>query len=294
MSSASEWPLPRGRQRVSDTPDSPSKFNADLQQLREQAGKPTIMKLATETGISKTVVGDAFAGSRLPTEKTVDRLVRALGAEPRPWLDRRSALAALTTAESAPSVPQSSADEPGATGTSGLTNAEAAPRTGTDEPTGISKRRLVTTACAAAIVSAAVTSGIWFGVGQLTAEEDPFASIADGMDPMQTVCRDDAVVAASEMRDRETQVQMMYSTSCKAVWGRVTRYDGSAAGNELTMSVYPAVDRDSERGQTVSAHDVQSIYTTLGISPETSERWCGLATMTADGETIDLGPELCI
>ncbi|WP_181064297.1 helix-turn-helix transcriptional regulator [Pseudoclavibacter sp. AY1F1] len=294
---------------MSDIPDSPSSFATDLQALREQAGKPTIMRLADETGISKSVVGDAFAGNRLPTEKTVAGLVRALGADPDPWLERRSALASNANAnaniDAAPVADQTAAPEPrrtdveaGAPATAAQLppRVSAAPTTGSAAApsAGISKRRLVTTTLAAALVSAAVTSGIWFGVGQLNAKPDPYAEIADGMDPMQTICRDDAVVAASEMRDRETQVQMMYSTSCQAVWGRVTRYDGMAAGNELTMSVYPAVDRDSERGQSVSAHDVQSVYTTLGISPETSERWCGLATMTAEGSTIDLGPELCI
>ncbi|WP_068483005.1 helix-turn-helix domain-containing protein [Pseudoclavibacter helvolus] len=281
---------------MSDIPDSPSSFASDLQALREQAGKPTIMRLANETGISKSVVGDAFAGNRLPTEKTVARLVKALGAEPDAWLERRSALATLASAEASPFAEPSAASAPEDAEAGAPTELPLrASATLMPPPSaGISKRRLVTTTLAAALVSAAVTSGIWFGVGQLNAEQDPYAEIAAGMDPMQTICRDDAVVAASEMRDRETQVQMMYSTNCKAVWGRVTRYDGMAAGNELTMSVYPAVDRDSEHGQSVSAHDVQSVYTTLGISPETSERWCGLATMTAGGETIDLGPELCI
>lgn len=289
---------------MSDTPDSPSQFAADLQALRERAGKPIIMKLADETGISKTVVGDAFAGTRLPSEKTVERLVKALGAEPAEWLERRNKLAALAGTDTSqltdqPAQQQAQSDGAGKAG-AGFTSPPAAsapdsaaakaPQTST----GISKRRLVITTLATAIVSAAATSGIWFAAGQFSPEVDPYSEIADGMDPMQTACRDDAVVAASEMRDRETQVQMMYSTNCKAVWGRVTRYDGGAAGNQLTMSVYPAVDRDSERGQSVSAHDVQSVYTTLGISPETSERWCGLATMTADGETIELGPELCI
>ncbi|WP_271985332.1 DUF2690 domain-containing protein [Pseudoclavibacter terrae] len=283
---------------MSDIRDSPARFASDLQSLREQAGRPTIVRLAESAGISKSVVGDALGGNRLPTAKTVERLVTALGADPAPWLERRSELVAPPRVELPPATIEQTEDGPTPV-ESGTQNASAEARLPTSEaptplPPPITKRRLVSTAAAAALVSAAVTSGVWFGVGQLQTADDPFASISDGFDPMQTVCRDDAVVAASEMRERETQVQLMYSTSCKAVWGRVTRYDGEAAGNELTMSVYPAVDRDSERRQSVSAYDVQSVYTPLGTSPETSERWCGLATMTADGQTIDLGPELCI
>lgn len=283
---------------MSDIGDSPARFASDLQSLREEAGRPTIMRLAETAGISKSVVGDALGGQRLPTAKTVERLVTALGADPAPWLERRSELVSPPSVQVVPVAPEQTAGGPTLMGPGTTEGSADAPSPGPEAPVPlpppISKRRLLTTAAAAALMSAAVTSGIWFGVGQLQTADDPYAGISDGLDPMQTVCRDDAVVAASEMRERETQVQLMYSTSCKAVWGRVTRYDGAAAGNELTMSVYPAVDRDSERGQAVSAYDVQSVYTTLGISPQTSERWCGLATMTADGQTIDLGPELCI
>ena len=111
---------------------------------------------------------------------------------------------------------------------------------------------------------------------------------------MSTVCRDDAIIAASETRDHDSQVQMMYSNACKAVWGRVTRYDGLAAGNSLTIRIYPVVDPESERSQEITDFDVQSIYTPLLISHEASERVCGVATMTVDGETIDLGLPLCI
>ena len=114
---------------------------------------------------------------------------------------------------------------------------------------------------------------------------------------MQTVCREDAVIAASEEReDGDVLVQIMYSNACMAVWGRVTRYDGQASGNQLSMLIYPAIDLESSRNQERSAFDVQSLYTPLMIEPDVEARVCGIATITTDEsrESKQLGPAMCI
>ncbi|MFK4790997.1 DUF2690 domain-containing protein [Microbacterium sp. ZW T5_56] len=162
-------------------------------------------------------------------------------------------------------------------------------------------------ACAVTtVVAAGATSLIWSmlrgpGAGDAgqrpttSAPSSEFLEYADGVDPMQTVCREDAVIAASEERlGGDVLVQMMYSNQCMAVWGRVTRYDGEAAGNSLSMLIYPAIDLESERNQERSAFDVQSIYTTLMIEPDVEARVCGIAAVTRGEESIELGPPLCI
>lgn len=261
--------------------DSVSAFAADLRSLRLRTGNPTLLALAGLTGISKSVLSDALAGRRLPTEKTTALLTEALGEDPAPWVGRRAHL--LADATTALRRPAPSA---------------GAPRT-------TSVRRLVTAIVVTALVSVSVTSAGWAaallplvsGATAATAAtpSSPASPPGDGVDPMQTVCRDDAVIAASEQRlDGAVQVQMMYSTSCMAAWGRVTRYDGQANGQMLAMRVYPAIDPESSRAQERSAFDLQSLYTPLLIEPDVNARVCGLASVSQSGATIELGPPLCI
>ncbi|MHA7956270.1 helix-turn-helix domain-containing protein [Streptomyces sp. L500] len=56
-------------------------FAQYLKALRLNAGKPTYRELETHTGYSKTVIGDAFQGRRLPTWPVTEALVRALQAD---------------------------------------------------------------------------------------------------------------------------------------------------------------------------------------------------------------------
>lgn len=265
--------------------DSLEQFATDLRELRLQAGNPTLGALHARTQISKSVLSDALAGRKLPTERTVASLAEALGADRGMWIARRSALDPRTPpgGQSAelPTFPRWKA------------------------------RRFpliaMVAACAlTAVVAVGATSVVWSTLlapesaeaGQQptpSATSGEYLDYADGVDPMQTVCREDAVIAASEERlEGDVLVQMMYSNQCMAVWGRITRYDGEAAGNSLSMLIYPAIDLESERNQERSAFDVQSIYTTLMIEPDVEARVCGIATVTRGEESIELGPPLCI
>lgn len=162
-------------------------------------------------------------------------------------------------------------------------------------------------ALVSALVSALLTSAVWAGVltmrkgeavqagsGQ-AASIEPLLDVGDGVDPMRTICRQDAVIAASEPRlGGDVQVQVLYSNHCTAAWGRVTRYDGKSFGNSLEMVVYPAANIESSRTQIRRAHDVQSLYTTMLIEPDVEARVCAVATVTIEGESIELGPPICI
>lgn len=258
--------------------DTVSDFAADLRALRMEHGNPTLATLASLTGISKSVISDAFVGRKLPTENTTGLLAEAMGGDRAAWLTRRRNLVPRTALASTPPVERR--------------RPRTVPIWGT-----------VLIALLAAVIGAVATSVVWSTVilppavaAATPSPTDGYLAYADGVDPMQTVCREDAVIAASEQRqDGQFQVQMLYSKKCMAVWGRVTRYDNKSAGNSLTMLIYPAVDPESTRNQERSAFDVQSIYTTLMIEPDLDARVCGIATVTLDGQVpIQLGPPMCI
>lgn len=260
--------------------DSITQFANDLRELRLAAGDPTLATLESRTGISKSVISDAFAGRRLPTQKTVGRLVDALGGDRTQWLTRRASL------------------DPKA-GAPGRTQELPEPKSPRRM---VSYRAAVLASAICTVLAVVVTSVLWTTIlrpepaeAEAPATGGEYLDYADGVDPMQTICREDAVIAASEERlDGEVLVQMMYSNQCMAVWGRITRYDGEASGNSLSMTIYPAIDMDSDRNQERSAFDVQSIYTTLMIEPDVEARVCGIASVTQGGDPIELGPPLCI
>jgi len=261
--------------------DSLDAFTADLRALRRDADNPTLATLERRTGISKSVLSDALAGRRLPTERTTATLVATLGGDEAAWVARRARLDPRNAGAGVPIGGSTPAIRPGG------------PR--------FSLPALIGVGVGAALLSAILTSLVWTAVvihdeGETTtAPGESYLDVADDVDPMQTKCREDAVIAASEERlDGDVQVQMMYSNQCMAVWGRVTRYDGEAAGNSVTMRIYPAIDMTSDRSQERSAFDVQSVYTTLLIEPDVDARVCGIATVTRDGESIELGPPVCI
>ena len=260
--------------------DSITAFAAGLRDLRSAAGDPTLTALSFETDISKSVLSVAFSGRALPTERTVLKVVAALGGDQQVWRARRDALDPKKTLPA--------------------TASESAP-----EPPGrrFSLPQTIGIAAGAAIVAAVVTSLVWGALaspaapGAPTPEnaEGPYLAAANGVDPMRTECKDDAVIAASEAKlDNQVHVQMMYSNNCLAVWGRVTRYDNQAEGNSMTMRIWPMDDPQSGRSQSRSDVNLQSLYTPMIVEPDVTARVCGQATITVDGRTEDLGPMLCI
>lgn len=239
-----------------------------------EAGNPTLTALAAVTGVSKSVISDAFSGERLPTENTTSQLAKALGADPGEWLARRRSLDRRFGA------PAGAGD--GATSVGGG-------RT-------VRLRTAIATTGAGVLVGAAISSAVWAIAGSAMPPVAPNALPFDtGVDPMTTACRNDAVIAAYEERNGgDYVVEMLYSHNCMAAWGRVTRYDERAAGNELGMTVYPIDDIGSDRTQERESADLHSLYTPMLIEPDVEARVCGVAWVTVDGEKIDLSPALCI
>lgn len=276
--------------------ESLQQFAFDLRSLRQEAGDPTLATLSSHTGIPRSILSEAFSGKRLPTERTVRYLVEELGASRHEWAARRNALAYGLAIRSRSEEFDPAADM--------MPEAERAAAAGHVTRKGSPAWVIATVS---AVTTAMITSGMWMGYLALRTEdpsgtpastvasEVPLLDVADGVDPVRTICKEDAVIAASEARlDGDVQVQLLYSNQCSAAWGRVTRYDGKSFGNTLEMTVYPAVDMDSARKQTRRVYDVQSLYTTLMIEPDVEARVCAIATVSVDGDPIELAPPICI
>lgn len=266
-----------------EEPDSIARFAADLRKLRLDADSPTLVKLQSETGLSRTVLSDAFAGKQLPSGRTVDRLVRACHADSSEWLDRRDALAGVGI------VPATTTPAP----------AEPAP-----EPTGrigrtISWRGAALLAAGTfvvGVIASAVTTALL--VPQLVpapaAAAGPAIEVTTGEDPALTPCVDDAAVATGDTRADNSLLEIVWSDKCQAGWGRVTRYDGLANGNTVTIAIYPETSPNGPDRQEATEHDVQGAYTTLVVRPSPDTLLCAEGSYTVDGKRIDLGDPLCI
>ncbi|PWD50488.1 hypothetical protein C8046_07305 [Serinibacter arcticus] len=85
----------------------------DLRRLRLEGGALTYEAIARSAGLSRSIVAEAFGGTRLPSERTLYGVVTALGADPDPWLARRATLASGVPRAETRAVPES------ATGTAG-------------------------------------------------------------------------------------------------------------------------------------------------------------------------------
>lgn len=261
--------------------DSIALLAADLRGLRLEADSPTLVRLQSETGISRSVLSDAFSGKNLPTARTIDRLARACGAEPGPWIARRDRIAhRLDNAAGRP------AEEPLST-----------PRT--------MRRSMAIVLILAASLVASIGSGLASGWLAATMTRDSILAelpqtvteraqinVASGLDPAQTPCVDDAKVATGVQRD-DVLIEIIWSNKCYAGWGRITRYD-AWQGETATVSIYPETAANGPLKQTASLGDVQGMYTTLLVRPTEDTRLCVVGSYTVDGKSVDAGPPICI
>lgn len=267
-------PVTTGRRKG----DSVDAFASDLRTLREKAGMPTLADLSHRAYLSRSVLSDTFVGKRLPTETTVRRLVPVLGEDSGPWLARRAALDPRRASRSADGQ-------------------RSAKRAWLARP--VSLAALLGAVAATAVLAIAGTTAVWWAVipdaEAAPAPTSTYLSVEDGVDPMLTECRNDAVLAGGdEFLDGQVLVEMMYSNSCMAVWGRVTRYDGQASGNTISMRVYPRDDPESERGQSRDETDLQSLYTPLLIEQDVEARVCGVATVSVGDDLFEQPSPVCI
>lgn len=278
--------------------DGREQFAADLRELRLSAGSPTLAALGHTTGVSKTVLSEAFSGRRLPSARTVAALVTAFDGDVRTWVRRRDAL----DSAAASGVPLA-----------GAADDDAPPPTLPAHP--VVRRRTTVLVAAAAFVVGALVAGVGTGLaigrgpGDAVAAATPGATgasvqgavatgpaiiVANGTDPADTACVEDAKVVASETRAHDTQLQIVYSAACHAAWSRITRYDAQSNGNTVTTSIYRQIAPHAKDRQTTTEPDAESAYTTLIVRPSPSTRLCADGSITVDGAHIDLGDPLCL
>lgn len=280
---------------VPDT-DSISEFAAALRALRLEAESPTLSKLQHDTDISRSVLSDAFAGKRLPSARTVDRIVRALDGDAGEWIRRRDALAATMAA------PEGQVSDPAPV----VSNPRSAPHS-------VSRRSAAWVAAASFAVGILVAGGISWVVSSNAVEQakasaaeavrkeikeasmNPHAQITvhNGVDPALTECVNDAEVATSSSRTNNTLLEIIWSNKCYAGWARITRYDEKFSGNSMTVSIYPETAAQGPDRQTATEPNVQSAYTTLVVRPTPQTRLCAVGAITLNGKSIDLGEPLC-
>jgi len=264
-------------------------FAAALSELRGAAGRPTLVSLERRTGVSKTVLSDAFAGRRLPTERTVEAIATALDADVAEWVCRRRELEESLREQQVP-VP-------------------------VPPPYPVVRRRSAVLAAVAAFVlgvagTAAVVAALPDDAPATSAVEPPRTRteptpapstehaaeilVEAGTDPATTPCVDDAKVVASVTRARDTQLQIVFSHACQAAWARVTRYDDEAAGNAVGASIFRQIAPEASDRQDTHEPDAQGAYTTLVVRPTPETRLCAVGYVTLDGERIDLGDPICV
>lgn len=279
-------------------PDPVSAFAAELRALRLEADSPTLVHLQNMTGISRTALSDAFKGKKLPSARTVDRIVRACGGDAIAWVARRDALAAASVEEEpAPRTELRDGRSPTSPPPAGF----IASRTtwmlvavafvlGTAISVGVS------TIVTIGMMESARADGAEQARKEITATTpNPRTQItvSNGSDPALSPCVNDAAVVASSPRHNDTLLEIVWSDACDAGWARVTRYDDRFSGNSMTISLYPETAAHGAERQTAAEPNVQSAYTPLLVRPNPQTRLCAVGSITVDGESIDLGDPLC-
>lgn len=273
---------------MSDTtapePDSVEKFAADLRLLRVSAGSPTLASLQNSTGISRTVLSDAFAGKQLPSARTVDGIVRACKGDTVDWLRRRDQLAAKLLAPEAEASTTTSAKRTG--------------RVHWAVAAAIAIAAFALGAGASTIVASDVMGAQVTTLKKQLAAAGPVnphaqIQVRTGVDPAMTACVNDAKVAASEDRPHNTRIQIIWSNKCYAGWARIARYDGLEQNNEVMVSIYPETAPKGPDRQDATEPGVQGAYTTLVVRPSPNTRLCAVGSITVGTQTFSLGNPIC-
>lgn len=254
--------------------DSLATLADDLRALRLRAGSPTLTRLQADSGISKSGISDALNGKALPSARTLDGLVRALGGDPADWLARRDALARAGVAPATATNP---------------TETDVRPRRR------IGLGAAVLMSIASLIVGAGGSAAATYAiVTSIPAEEAPRIAVATGSEPALTPCVDDAAVATAATGPENSLLEIVWSDRCQAGWGRITRFDEKFAGNTVTVAIYPQTAPDGPDRQEVTEHDVQGGYTTLVVRPTPDTLLCAEGSYTVGEEEIVFEEPICI
>ena len=271
--------------------DSTAQFAADLRKLRLDADNPTLARLQADTGISRSVISDAFAGKQLPSARTVDGIARACGVDSSPWIDRRDALAGRGVAAAATDAKSTTAeDRAGA-----ATRATVTRRAATLLAVGGFAVGVIASILTTILILPLLAPPAPAAASPVTGvARTPLIEVVTGEDPGVTECVEDARVATSATGPDNALLEILWSDQCQAGWARVTRYDSRYEGNTVTVAIYPQTAPDGPHRQKAIEHDVQGAYTTLVVRPSADTLLCAEGAYTVDGQTVAVADSLCI
>ena len=270
--------------------DSLESFCADLRQLRDDYPTGVSLNiLAERSGIPKSTLSSVLAGKKMPTEKTLSAIVKALDGNPTAWLARRERLR-LATSGLAGDVPapvvDATPDEPEPVET------DDAPA----QPSAVLRPRwlLVLLLVVALLIGGGIGASVTYSIMK---PKDPWSPdvVQTGDNPaFFQACLDDAVVGAAETRKGDYLMEIIWSANCRAGWGRITRYDDKSLGNRIAVTTFLQADPNGPSTQTSDDADAQSSYTYLIASHSVDDRICVKGTVTDGATVIDLGAPLCL
>ncbi|UVI36352.1 DUF2690 domain-containing protein [Brevibacterium spongiae] len=290
--------------------DSVERFAQDLRQLRHSHDFPKLTTMQFHTGISKSTISAALRGDRLPSEKTVRALADFFDADAEDWSRRRGALdrktpAARTEPEVGFNAETGLLETPTELGGEGTRDAAGA-RTGevdellTATPRMVRRRVLVLATVATSIVTAFATSLAWYVLTPTASNAqastvEHYVDFSTGVDPLLTVCRTDAEVAAAADKLQGTVfVEIMRSARCHAVWARATRYDAKTAGNSIHVKLYRSSVSSESEAQNAQSTNTQSVYTPMLVLDADDSGLCASATLTRGEESLETASPVCI
>ena len=232
-------------------------FASELTKLRHKKNL-TIAALANRSGVSRTSVTTALGGKELPSARNVIAIAAACEVDEAPLVTRRNQIARMNDA------PASRLKKP---------------RSGA-----VPWWWIPITAVFCTLVASASVLALVDGIG--APHPAATVSVATGQDPANTKCLDDAAVAAAQTTDKLYLLEIIYSDKCHAGWARLTRYDGAATGNTITVRIYPRESPNGADVQTATEHDVQSAYTTLLVRPTPKTLLCAQGSASVNGQQI--------
>jgi hypothetical protein len=121
-------------------------------------------------------------------------------------------------------------------------------------------------------------------------EANPTAAVTGNDPSTRPECMNDAQVAASS-QEPQFLIKIVYSPTCKGVWGKVERNDNLGMGNTIT---YRRSDPDSLATQQAVEPDAQSAFTNLIVRQDPTDRVCVNGSITLGEQKIEAQQPICI
>lgn len=181
-------------------------FAAELKSLCGDRKQATVQRL---TGLSTGTVSTAFSGKRLPSVETTRKIAEAMDADPDAWEAKR---------------------------------AEAAQAGARTEPRTVPYSTAVLTAALIALLTGVASAAIAWYVTSSAMHSQAAPQAKTGDDPVETGCDRDAELVGTDTVANQYTLDLFWSGTCSANWGRITRHDGEPNGNRITVKIYGNFD----------------------------------------------------